>query len=343
MAEIDVLANQDGTLSAFNGKFVEVSPRFFRSEDGSRRFGFHEDSLGRITHLTVGSWQVLERVPMTGSSIDSAGIRRAVLDYVNGWYEGDAARMERALHSDLAKRIWRPDPERGGGRMENQTAMTLVQGTRRGWGRQTPEPLRRREVEILEIFGNAASARARMTDWIDLMHLARVNGEWKIVNVLWEYSQAERGERAAPATATNASGVPPQDPGLRAEIQAVNDSMVAAFNSGDMLAVARFYTDDARIDGERGELVQGRAAVDKYWTGIRNAKSWKLDVIAVGGHRDNPYQVGRSTLVTTGPNGDRTSIVEFLAIWRRETRGAIRMAGGLLSLLRGTTSLRRAT
>jgi ketosteroid isomerase-like protein len=102
--------------------------------------------------------------------------------------------------------------------------------------------------------------------------------------------------------------------------------MVAAFNSGDMLAVARFYTDDARIDGERGELVQGRAAVDKYWADIRNAKSWKLDVIDVGGHPDNPYQIGRSTLVTTGPNGDRTSVVEFLVIWRRDPRGGLRIA-----------------
>jgi CubicO group peptidase (beta-lactamase class C family)/ketosteroid isomerase-like protein len=325
MTEIDVVANQDGSLSAFSGRFIEVSPRFFRSEDGSRRFGFHEDSLGRITHLTVGSWQVLERVPMTGASVDSAAIRAAVLDYVDGWYTGDAARMERAVHPDLAKRIWRPDPERGANRMENQTAMTLVQGTRRGWGRETAEPMRRREIEILEIFGNAASARARMSDWIDLMHLARVNGEWKIVNVLWELSHAERGERAAAATQPVVR-TPPQNPGLRAEIQAVNDSMVAAFNSGDMLAVARFYTDDARIDGERGELVQGRAAVDKYWTGIRNAKSWKLDVIDVGGHSDNPYQIGRSTLVTTGPNGDRTSVVEFLVVWRREPAGGLRIA-----------------
>ncbi len=25
-----------------------------------------------------------------------------------------------------------------------------------------------------------------MSDWIDYLHLARWNGEWKIVNVLWE-------------------------------------------------------------------------------------------------------------------------------------------------------------
>ena len=36
---------------------------------------------------------------------DSAGITRTALDYIEGWYTGDATRMERALHPELAKRI----------------------------------------------------------------------------------------------------------------------------------------------------------------------------------------------------------------------------------------------
>ena len=113
---------------------------------------------------------------------------------------------------------------------------------------------------------------------------------------------------------------------LRGEVQAVNDSMVAAFNTGDMLAVARFYTDDARVDGERGAVVQGRTAIDRYWTGIQGAKSWKLEVIEVGGHPDHPYQIGRSTLVQSGAQGERTSVVEFLGIWRRDKKGGLRLA-----------------
>jgi ketosteroid isomerase-like protein len=122
----------------------------------------------------------------------------------------------------------------------------------------------------------------------------------------------------------SAAGAQQSSP-LRREIQAVNDSMVAAFNSGNMLAVARFYADDARVDGEKGAVVQGRAAVDRYWTDIRNAKSWKLEVIEVGGHRDHPWQIGRSTLVQTSPQGDRTSVVEFVAVWRRDAGGGLRM------------------
>ena len=62
VAEIDVVVNRDGTLAAFGGTFLEESPGFFRSLDGERRFGFRADSEGRVTHLTVGTWQVLERV-----------------------------------------------------------------------------------------------------------------------------------------------------------------------------------------------------------------------------------------------------------------------------------------
>jgi CubicO group peptidase (beta-lactamase class C family) len=60
--EIEVVANDDGTLSMLGAKYVEVSARYFRSVDGAGEMGFREDESGRITHMTLGSWQVLERV-----------------------------------------------------------------------------------------------------------------------------------------------------------------------------------------------------------------------------------------------------------------------------------------
>lgn len=120
------------------------------------------------------------------SAADSAAIRRAALDYVEGWYAGDAARMERALHPELAKRIVRTNPTTGRSRLDQMGAMALVQGTRAGGGRDTPAARRDRVVRILDVFENAASVRATMSDWIDYMHLARYNGRWVIVNVLWE-------------------------------------------------------------------------------------------------------------------------------------------------------------
>ena len=45
------------------------------------------------------------------SEADQAAIKQTALDYVEGWYEGNAERMERALHPDLAKRIIRTGPQ----------------------------------------------------------------------------------------------------------------------------------------------------------------------------------------------------------------------------------------
>jgi hypothetical protein len=119
------------------------------------------------------------------TAADSAAIRATALDYIEGWYTADAARMERALHPELAKRIVQND-ERGRSRLGQQSAMTLVAGTRSGGGKDTPPAQQIKDVKILDIFGNSASVRADMSGWIDYMHMAKWNGQWRIVNVLWE-------------------------------------------------------------------------------------------------------------------------------------------------------------
>jgi hypothetical protein len=131
--------------------------------------------------LTVGAGPVLA----AQSAADSAAIRRAALDYVEGWYEANGDRMERAVHPELAKRIVITDSLRRS-RLDQMGASRLVYGTRSGGGKETPRERQQRDVVILDIFGNAASVRATMSGWVDYMHLARWNGEWKIVNVLWE-------------------------------------------------------------------------------------------------------------------------------------------------------------
>ena len=120
------------------------------------------------------------------SSADSAAIRAAALDYIDGWYTADGARMERALSPELAKRNVTTDPASGRSRLIQMSAMTLVQSTRRGGGSNVPAAERKDEVRILDIFGGAASARVTAATWVDYMHLAKVNGQWVIMNVLWE-------------------------------------------------------------------------------------------------------------------------------------------------------------
>src|SRR5262245_48562942 len=106
------------------------------------------------------------------SAADRAAIEKTALDYIDGWYEGNAERMERALHPELAKRIVRPDP-RLGSRLDQMGAMTLVQATRRGGGKQTPPDKRQHDVTILDVYENAASVKVVASDWIDYLHVAK--------------------------------------------------------------------------------------------------------------------------------------------------------------------------
>ncbi|HMG73547.1 MAG TPA: nuclear transport factor 2 family protein [Pyrinomonadaceae bacterium] len=119
------------------------------------------------------------------SPADATAIKQTALDYIEGWYEGNAERMERALHPELAKRIVRTSPE-GYSRLDQMSAMSLVLGTRRGGGKNTPADKQQKDVTILDVYENAASVKVVASDWIDYLHMAKFNGRWVIVNVLWE-------------------------------------------------------------------------------------------------------------------------------------------------------------
>jgi Putative lumazine-binding len=119
------------------------------------------------------------------SPADAAAIKQTALDYIEGWYEGNAERMERAVHPELAKRIVRTNPE-GRSRLDQMGSMTLVLGTRGGGGKNTSKERQEKEVTILDVYENAGSVKVVASDWIDYLHVAKFNGRWVIVNVLWE-------------------------------------------------------------------------------------------------------------------------------------------------------------
>jgi len=121
------------------------------------------------------------------TAADSAAIRATAMDYIEGWYAGDAMRMEKALHPELAKRVVTTDPNMGHSQLESIGAMTLVLRTRAGGGSRTPVARQQKDYTLLDIFSNAAVAKIVASDWVDFLEMAKWNGRWVIVNVLWEY------------------------------------------------------------------------------------------------------------------------------------------------------------
>lgn len=110
-------------------------------------------------------------------------IEAVAYDYVDGQLEGDAARVARALHPDLAKRAVTSDPDETLA-LRRMSKAELVDLTRRG-ALKTPKEQWSRSVRVLDIAGNAAVARVETPWFVDYFHLGRFGERWVIVNALW--------------------------------------------------------------------------------------------------------------------------------------------------------------
>ncbi len=128
---------------------------------------------------------ILSAQALAQTDTDREAIRRAALNYAEGWYEGNAEKMESSLHPNLAKRRAVTN-DKGQSRLDELSSLGLVQGTRSGFGKNTAKEEQQKDVTILDVFGGTATVKLEMRDWIDYMHIARFNGRWVIVNVLWE-------------------------------------------------------------------------------------------------------------------------------------------------------------
>jgi hypothetical protein len=113
-----------------------------------------------------------------------AAIVNTVLDYFEGWFDGDAGRMKRALHPSLAKRSL----ERDGQTLNETTCEWMIDGTARGVGRERDPGERRIEVVVEDVYGAIANATVRSAVYREYVQLVRTPEGWKIVNTLWEWT-----------------------------------------------------------------------------------------------------------------------------------------------------------
>ena len=117
---------------------------------------------------------------------DEEAIVACVLDYYEGWFDGDAARMERALHPELVKRSLAD-----GSGVDTMSAQEMIEATARGVGKKRDESIggdRRIEISVDDVHGGIASVTAHSTVYVDYLQLARTREGWKIVNVLWDWT-----------------------------------------------------------------------------------------------------------------------------------------------------------
>lgn len=117
---------------------------------------------------------------------DEEAIRQTVLNYAEGWYSGNSERMGKALSPDLAKRGVVSTEDGKGTQVHNASYKQMLE-----WTKMQPDQLKDNpgvveEVKILDLGQNIATVKCVMKDYVDILELARINNEWKILNAIWE-------------------------------------------------------------------------------------------------------------------------------------------------------------
>ena len=105
-------------------------------------------------------------------------ITQAALDYFEGWFDGDVARMDRALHPNLVKR-------RAGATLGVTTKERMLELTAAGEGAADGAD-RRLDVVVVDVHDDIASVVVRSAVYREYLHLVRMPDGWKIANALWE-------------------------------------------------------------------------------------------------------------------------------------------------------------
>ena len=118
---------------------------------------------------------------------DREGVRRAVLDYVEGFYEGDSTKHIRSIRPEVFKYgffIPRDSSKYQGQQMTWPAFHNYTRGIRAN-NRQAPATAPR-EIVIYDVLDQTASAKLTASWGVDYLLLAKYDGKWMVTHVLWQ-------------------------------------------------------------------------------------------------------------------------------------------------------------
>lgn len=133
------------------------------------------------------AWSQSTPVTATGTAADREAVRRAALDYVEGFYEGDSTRFLRSIRPDVFKYgFWRQrDSTSYGG--ERMAWPEFFAYARRVKQNNRPAPATApKKVEVFEVQNQTASAKVTAFWGTDYLLLGKYDGKWMISSVMWQ-------------------------------------------------------------------------------------------------------------------------------------------------------------
>lgn len=122
-----------------------------------------------------------------GASNEKAAVAAVAQNYMDAYYTADAARMQKAVHPDFHKRTLQT--VNGHTEISEDSVQSMVEGVRLGSGKEIPAAERVQKIEVLDVYRDVASVKVVTGRWIDYMHLSKLNGEWRVLDVVLQYTR----------------------------------------------------------------------------------------------------------------------------------------------------------
>jgi hypothetical protein len=120
------------------------------------------------------------------TSEDREAVRQAALDYVESIYNVNPALVERSVHPELAKRgfsVGKGETAYTARVMTYEQLIELARSYNKDGRIPKDAP---KEVVVFDVADQTASAKVVAAWGIDYLHLAKYDGRWKIINILWQ-------------------------------------------------------------------------------------------------------------------------------------------------------------
>lgn len=120
-------------------------------------------------------------------SADVEAVRRASLDYIEGFYEGDSTKHVRSIRPEFYKYGFYFNPDSGKYQGMQMTWPQALAFSRRVRENNRPAPADApKDVKILEVSDQTAAVKVTAYWGIDYMLLGKYDGKWMISHVIWQ-------------------------------------------------------------------------------------------------------------------------------------------------------------
>lgn len=120
------------------------------------------------------------------SPADKAGVTAAVLDYVEGFYEGDSTRFIRSVRPEVDKfGFWKNDKGayQGGG-FPWTRFFSFARDVKSGKTKTPPNAPK--QIQVLDVQDQTAAAKLTAYWGTDYFLLAKYDGKWMIRQIMWQ-------------------------------------------------------------------------------------------------------------------------------------------------------------